>query len=209
MDQAIELPVDLGTDVDSGADRLDLGIDEPSLALEGTAVAINLADEPRVPVDQLTDTVRAVQDDSFLKLPGETPPPSSAKSMKLRLLAPEWLEASRSTPLQIEVLNLSQVASKPATVELKIPAEFTITEIDCNAMLDEAKRTIRFQTDSIPAGYKQTISLRGVSLVAGRHELEAALSNDVQQLDVRKLALGVLETSGTIRNAKQSAAPKR
>ncbi len=207
LDQAIELPVDLGTDLDSSANPIGLGIENPALESDSTAVAMNLADELRVRIDQPAGFGQTFQDDSNLNQPEDTPSPEP--SMKVQLLAPEWLEASRSTALQIEVLNLSQAASKPATVELKVPAEFTITELDRNAMLDEAKRTIRFQVDAIPAGYKQTISLRGVSLVAGRHELEVALSNASGQLDARKLALGVLETSGTIRNAKQSASPKR
>ena len=122
-------------------------------------------------------------------------------TMKIRVQAPSWMIANQSTEFKIEVLNLGSSASTPVDLELKVPAEFTITRFDLDATLDESTRTIRFRVESIPARYKQTISLRGISYVEGQRNLEIALSSQSRLLDRKSLAMGVLKNASGIRNA--------
>ena len=130
--------------------------------------------------------------------------------LRFRVTGVSAMIENQSADVSIEVFNPASHPIGPVEVNVKVPAELTITRFDRDAWLDAERRIIAFKIDRVDPGAIQKISMKGVSESSGITILDVALLSGetmVAQRSVktqvfpqqvaRKYSFGDAETNGT------------
>ena len=95
--------------------------------------------------------------------------------LRFRVTGVSAMIANQPADVSIEVYNPTGYPIGPVEVNVKVPAELTITRFDKDAWLDAERRIIAFQLDRVDPGAIEKIRMKGVSESAGRTVLDVAL----------------------------------
>ena len=138
--------------------------------------------EPITPIEVATAPKAAT-------LPDETPLASSLKEnpeleqplapiqgqLRFRVTGVSKMIEGEPATMKIEVLNPTGYPIGPVEVNVKVPAELTITRFSKDAWLDADRRIIAFELKRVPPGEIESIRMNGVSQTPGDYFLDVAL----------------------------------
>ena len=102
-------------------------------------------------------------------------PPAVSFLLRTSVIGPEALLRDQSDSFEITVSNVSQQPATNIIVQLTVPNEITISQLDRDAYLDSKKRTVSWKIPNIDGGQKEVIRYRAVSTAAGRYNQEVTL----------------------------------
>ena len=102
-------------------------------------------------------------------------PPAVSYMLRTTVMGPEALLKDQSDSFEITVSNVSQQPATNIIVQLTVPSEITISQLDRDAYLDSKQRTVSWKVPNINAGEKEVIQYRAVSSAAGRYDQEITL----------------------------------
>ena len=105
----------------------------------------------------------------------ENTPPSAKFSLSTSVIGPEALLKGQSDTFEITVSNITQQPATNIIVQLTVPGEITISQLDRDAYLDSKNRNVSWKVPRIEAGQKEVIQYRAVSSSVGEYEQEVTL----------------------------------
>lgn len=95
--------------------------------------------------------------------------------LRFRVTGVSAIIENQPSDMLIEVYNPTSYPIGPVEVNVKVPAELTVTRFDKDAWLDAERRIIAFQLERVEPGAIEKISMKGVSQSAGQTVLDVAL----------------------------------
>jgi len=105
----------------------------------------------------------------------EQEPPAKPFSLRTSVIGPGALLKDQADGYEITISNITNEPATDIIVQLTVPEEVTISQLDRDAFLDQEKRTISWKVPSIEAGSKEVIKYRAVSSSAGEYKQEVTL----------------------------------
>jgi hypothetical protein len=116
--------------------------------------------------------------------PSKTPRVAAPQNQVLEttVIGPETLVRDVPEEFEIVVLNISDQTATNIVIQMDVPEDLTLTELDRNVWLDSDNRTVSWAIDELPSGTKEVIRYSSVSGRPGRHKqtISVGMQNSFQ-----------------------------